>query len=79
MLITILFFGAAAEAVGARETDLGYRPEETVSDLVGRVREKFPVLREMKLLVARQHRYAAENEMVEPSDEIALFPAVSGG
>lgn len=81
--VTVKFFASARElAGGAPEMVVPIGPEiATVQDLMELLIRQLPALgsQRYRLLAARNHRYATPATPVEPGDEIAFFPPVSGG
>lgn len=79
--VTVLFFGAARDAVGQTEVDLVLQGTPTAASAFAQVLERFPDLRRFgrSLLFAVNQEYAAEDRAVHDGDELAVFPPVSGG
>lgn len=78
--IRVLFFGAAADRTGIRETEI---PAEaaTLAELWPLVEERYPGLSPMRstLAFAVNGEYARGGARVSPGDEVAVLPPVSGG
>ncbi len=79
MKVQILFFGATAEAVGAREIEMDFAAETKSGEVLAEIKGKFPRLDEHKLLFAVNQEYANGGELIKSGDELAVFTAVSGG
>ena len=79
MKLKLLFFGQTAEIVGTREMEISLNSETKASQAFAEILEKYPRLKENKLLFAVNQEYADGNEMIKDSDELAIFTAVSGG
>ncbi len=79
MIVTILFFGATASAVGKRRFDIDLPEGATVENAFEKVKSDFPALRNQKLLLSINQTYAAGDEIIGDGDELAIFTAVSGG
>lgn len=77
--VNILFFGATAEASGEREVEMTLDNALTARDALDRIVEKFPRLRDHKLLFARNQEYVKGDETINEGDNLAVFTAVSGG
>ena len=75
----VLFFGQTAEMVGSREIELDLNESKKASDVFACVLEKYPMLKESKLLFAVNQEYSSGDEIVNERDELAIFTAVSGG
>ncbi|MEP6787635.1 MAG: MoaD/ThiS family protein [Acidobacteriota bacterium] len=79
MSVTILFFGAAANAVGQRRIELSLTKGSTAKMVFEQVKDQFPTLDSHKLLYSLNQNYASGDEIVLDGDELAIFTAVSGG
>jgi molybdopterin synthase catalytic subunit len=79
--VTVLFFGAARDAVGQAEVAFILNDKATAASAFAAVLEKFPDLRRFgrSLLFAVNQEYAPEDREVHDGDELAVFPPVSGG
>ena len=78
--VKVRFFGAAADLVGTRETEL-QSGETTLEELWDLLAEKHPELSPMRknLAFAVNEEYARGGDRVGPGDEVAVLPPVSGG
>ncbi|MDZ4715884.1 MAG: MoaD/ThiS family protein [Cytophagales bacterium] len=78
MKIRIRPFGAARDILGGTlEMEV---TGNTVLELRETLHTKFPALRDLKsLLIAVNQNYADDNLVLNPTDEVALIPPVSGG
>ncbi|MBX7219811.1 MAG: molybdenum cofactor biosynthesis protein MoaE [Blastocatellia bacterium] len=78
---TIKFFGHCRSLVGAGEATVMAPQPATASDLLTAACQQFPSLATLsgKLLIAVNEAYALPHQTIEPQDEIAIFPPVSGG
>lgn len=79
MKIYVLFFGAAAEVVNARNTELELTACLTTNAVLKNLTQQFPLLADHKLHISINQQYANGDEIVRDGDEIAIFTAVSGG
>jgi molybdopterin synthase catalytic subunit len=79
--VTVLFFGAARDAVGQAEVDFTLKGTPTAANAFAQVLEQFPDLRRFgrSLLFAVNQEYAVGDRIVNDGDELAVFPPVSGG
>ncbi len=78
--IKVRLFGAAADRAGTREVEV--ESEATTLDGLWPVlAEKYPGLEPMRetLAFAVNEEYARGDALVEPGDEVAVLPPVSGG
>ena len=81
IVVKVLFFGAARDAVGNAEVDFVLKSTSTAATAFDEVLEKYPDLRRFgrSLLFAVNQEYAAADCEVHDGDELAVFPPVSGG
>ncbi|MEK7723060.1 MAG: MoaD/ThiS family protein [Acidobacteriota bacterium] len=75
----VLFFGQTAEIVGTRELEIPLNSETTANEAFAEILEKYPRLKENKLLFAINQEYSQGDEIIQNDDELAIFTAVSGG
>lgn len=78
--IKIRLFGAAADRAGTREADVESKAT-TLDELWPLLTDMYPGLRPMRetLAFAVNEEYARGDAIVEPGDEVAVLPPVSGG
>lgn len=78
--VTVLFFGAARDAVGREEVKLSLHAANA-ANAFQELLEHFPELRRFgrSLLFAVNQEYAQADREVKDGDELAVFPPVSGG
>ncbi len=75
----ILLFGIAKDIAGAPVIHLDI-PVQQVSALKDHLYERYPRLRELRsCMIAVNKVYAADGDALQPGDEIAVIPPVSGG
>ena len=79
MRVSVLFFGATADEVGAREINFEFGEEARADDAFREIVGKYPRLANHKLLFAVNQEYASGDETIRDGDELAVFTAVSGG
>ena len=79
MKVSVLFFGATADEVGAREVEIDFNENTKAGDAFAEIVNKYPRLANHKLLFAVNQEYAGGNETIQDGDELAVFTAVSGG
>ncbi|HRH45855.1 MAG TPA: MoaD/ThiS family protein [Pyrinomonadaceae bacterium] len=75
----VLFFGQTAEIVGTRELEILLNNSIKADVAFATILEKFPQLKENKLLFAVNQEYSKGDEIISDNDELAIFTAVSGG
>ena len=80
-MIKVLFFGAAADRAGIRESELDVQDGATLAEVWPLLAERYPDLGPMRdtLAFAVNGEYARGEEPVSPGDEVAVLPPVSGG
>lgn len=79
MKVQVLFFGATADAVGAREIGIDLPDGATADDAFKQVVSAYPNLKHHSLLFAVNQEYADGDKIIKNGDELAVFTAVSGG
>lgn len=82
--VSVLFFGAARDAVGQDQVDLVINGTTKAADAFQQILERYPSLRRFgrSLLFALNQEYIQGdrlNREVKDGDELAVFPPVSGG
>lgn len=77
--VSILFFGATADAVGERDLEISFETAKTAKEIFAEILEKYPQLKEHSLLFAVNQEYSDGDDIIENGDELAIFTAVSGG
>jgi molybdopterin converting factor subunit 1 len=81
IMVRVLFFGAARDAVGEAEIMFSLSHPTNVAAAFDQVLDAFPTLRRFgrSLLFAVNEEYARPEREVLAGDELAVFPPVSGG
>ncbi|KAA2244499.1 molybdopterin converting factor subunit 1 [Chitinophaga agrisoli] len=75
----VLLFGIAKDIAGAPSITLDAAPEK-VAVLREQLYQRYPRLRELRsCMIAVNKVYAADGDTLQPGDEIAVIPPVSGG
>ena len=77
--VTVLFFGATAEAAGARQLEIEIAGDETVGSLCERLITKNPGLGQKMLLFAVNEEHVDPEVALTAGDQVAIFTPVSGG
>ncbi len=78
----IKLFGIFREAAGGEEVAVTLHCRHaTVADLKKSLSDCYPALSSLNMpfIVAVNRKVAADSTMVQPNDEIALLPMISGG
>ncbi len=77
MKIRVLLFGQLAEVSGVSELQMeGYA--DTMS-LISALQERFPILQQLKYMVAVNQQMISENTKLSEHTTVALMPPFSGG
>lgn len=79
MKVRVLFFGATAEAAGARSMEVDALPNSTSRAVFDRLLAEIPGLSAHKLLFSVNQEYSDGGDRLQAGDELAIFTAVSGG
>ena len=82
MKVTVLFFGAAKEIVGAEQIEFDLPPQISAAAAFREILQTYSALSEKfgkSLLFAVNQTYASGDEIIQNGDELAIFPPVSGG
>lgn len=79
--VKVLLFATLRQHAGANSVEIEFREGMKVRELKDELRKQHPNLRESleSVLIAINHEYAFDEDVVPASGEIALFPPVSGG
>ncbi len=85
-MLKVVFFARLREAVNMDEIsfDLGNEPIKTVADVIQILTERYKNFKDYiqhnnRLMVAVNQEIVDENKEVNPGDELAFFPPVTGG
>ena len=76
MLVTVRLFAMLRERAGANEIELDLPDGARVSDALEQLGD---LAAGLPLVMAVNREYAAEEQVLDPGDELALIPPVSGG
>jgi molybdopterin converting factor subunit 1 len=81
MKISVLYFATLRDRVGRREEEIEIPEGISAEDLKTLVSELHPEIREAlpTTILAVNREYVGDAYVIMPSDEVALFPPVSGG
>jgi molybdopterin converting factor small subunit len=80
MTLTILAFGIAKDIFGASSIQLELSNNASAQDLKEKLQLDYPRLKQIaSYLLAVNNEYAGNDLALNPSDEIAVIPPVSGG
>jgi molybdopterin converting factor subunit 1 len=80
-VVEVLLFWAAADRAGTRRVELEIEEGSTLADVWPQLAEMYPDLSSMRdtLAFAVNGEYARMDGRVDPGDEVAILPPVSGG
>lgn len=80
-MVEVLLFGAAADRAGTRKVQLDVEEGATLAEVWPLLAGRYPGLSTMRdtLAFAVNGEYARMDGRVEPGDEVAVLPPVSGG
>jgi molybdopterin synthase sulfur carrier subunit len=81
-MIRILFFGGLRETLACDETQLAITAPVSIHDIVLQLVQRgdaWQALTKQRLLCALNQQMARSDTLVNPGDELALFPPVTGG
>ena len=81
MRVTVHFYSYFKELAGCAETTEVMAENNTLTDLLKKVFQRFPKLAAMEkaMLVAVAVEYQPRNYVLKDGDEVSLFPPVQGG
>ncbi len=77
----VLFFATLRDKAGVRETEIEFPQGTKIADIKRLVLLKYPGLKQNMdtIIVALNHEFAFDEDIVPNEAEIAIFPPVSGG
>ena len=81
MQVRVLFFGVLRDLVGQAEDSLSLPERAILRDVLGHYEARVPQLKTLSSSIAMSinQQYARPEAKLEPHDEVALLPPVSGG
>lgn len=79
--VKVLFFAYYREKTGLRQVEMDLPQGALVGELKPRLAEDYPELMELlpSALIAVNHNFAFDQDVIPAAAEIAIFPPVSGG
>jgi molybdopterin converting factor subunit 1 len=80
-LMTVLLFAAARDLAGAESVSVELSPGATIAALRAELARRVPALAGLlaKSALAVNHDFAEDDRVLQPTDEVAVIPPVSGG
>lgn len=81
MQTRVLFFGKLKELAGKGELSVEVSPGSTIDQLFERFARQSPALASFRssVVASRNQEFTAWSTVLEPGDEVAFLPPVSGG
>jgi molybdopterin converting factor subunit 1 len=81
MQTRVLFFGKLKELTGAAEQSVEMNSGSTIAELFERFAHQTPALAPYRssVVASRNQEFAPWTTVLEPGDEVAFLPPVSGG
>ncbi|MEI8279225.1 MAG: molybdopterin converting factor subunit 1 [Bacteroidota bacterium] len=80
MTLRILAFGIAKEILGSTSTLVELHAGATVKELRILLEKQYPRLQKLaSFMIAVNNEYASSDHVLQPGNEIAIIPPVSGG
>jgi len=79
MKVEVRFFARCREVVGEKVKELEVDEGTKLLDFIDLLLTKYPELKNERLIVSLNHKYASLNERLNEHDVLAVFPPVSGG
>jgi molybdopterin converting factor subunit 1 len=79
--LDVLFFGRLKDAIGHAQESIEIPSDSDIEDLFAHYVARYPTLAEHRsaIAVSRNREFAAWTTPLEPGDEVAFLPPVSGG
>jgi molybdopterin synthase sulfur carrier subunit len=79
--LNVLFFGRLKDAIGHAQESIEIASGSRIEDLFANCAARYPALADHRtaIAVSRNHEFAAWTTPLQPGDEIAFLPPVSGG
>lgn len=81
MKVTVRFFATYRDAVGKPQIEMEMDDGASLGDLLERLYDTYPKLKKWSesIICSVNRKYADDDKLLEPGDEVALLPPVSGG
>lgn len=81
MKVQVLFFSQLKDAMRAAEMEIEVAPNATVEDLLGKLYQQTPKLRDWdeSLLIGAGVEFVERDYLLRPNESIAIMPPVQGG
>ncbi len=80
MHVNVLAFGIAKDIFGGSSVAVELTESATVATLKNTLEAQFPRLKQLSsFMIAVNNEYAKAENVLQPRDEVAIIPPVSGG
>ncbi len=80
LTVTVLAFGISRDITGASSLAISLESPCTVGELRQHLLTRWPAMSTLaSLAIAVNSEYAMDDRLLQPGDEVALIPPVSGG
>ncbi|MCK5292314.1 MAG: MoaD family protein [Thermoplasmata archaeon] len=81
MKVTVRFFATYRDAAGKPQIEMEMDDGASLGDLLERLYDTYPKLKKWSesIICSVNRKYADDDKVLEPGDEVALLPPVSGG
>ncbi len=80
MHVNVLAFGIAKDIFGGSSVAVELTESATVATLKSTLEAQFPRLKQLSsFMIAVNNEYAKAENVLQPRDEVAIIPPVSGG
>lgn len=80
LTVTVLAFGISRDITGVSSLSLSLESPCTVGDFRQELLARWPAMSSLaSLAIAVNNEYAMDDQLLQPGDELALIPPVSGG
>lgn len=81
MKVTVRFFATYRDVAGKPQIEMEMDDGASLGDLLERLYDTYPKLKKWSesIICSVNRKYADEDKVLEPGDEVALLPPVSGG
>lgn len=79
MKVEVRFFARCREIVGEKVKELEVEEGTKLLDFIDLLLTRYPELKNERIHVSLNHKYASLTERLNEDDVLAVFPPVSGG
>lgn len=79
MKLQVKYFGMVQEALGIHQEEFEINTSTNISAIIDMLEKKYPSLKELKFVVAKDLQIVPKQTKIETSCELALLPPFAGG